>query len=83
MKKYLAIALLLTTAGCTSTHVTYNAANGYKIDRYSLLQKVEFNLVLDTNGTASLTSYANDGGNDAIAKITAAAINAAVQATKP
>lgn len=85
MKKHtlplLAIVAGLTLAGCTQTKFT---GPGFSLSRTSFLQKLEVAAVeVSTNGTAKISGYQNDGGADAAAKITGAAISAAISAAKP
>lgn len=64
--------------GCTHTYVKTGAV---EVSRTSFLQKIEMPSVeFTTNGTAKLTGYKTDGGADAAAAITAAAIKAAASA---
>jgi len=83
MKRFtllLAVAAVLAT-GCT---VTKFKSGNWSLERTSILQRVELGKVtIGTNGTASLSGYDNDGGNEAAAAITAAAVSAAVKSMKP
>lgn len=69
-------------AGCTSTKVTVEGGK-WTMDRRSFLQRLDIpHVTVATNGTAELTGYVNDGGNEALANIIKAAVEAAVKAGK-
>lgn len=80
-KVNLAVALLCLVTGCTSTKVS---TPFWSMERQSFLQRVEVpQLTISTNGTATLSGYRNDGGNEALGVAVGAAVAAAVKAAKP
>lgn len=83
MKKHrlLPLLLLLSLCGCTITVVK---TPQWTLRRVSFLQRIEMPLVqVSTNGTVTLKGYATDGGIDAAAKVTEAAVSAAIKSVKP
>ena len=79
MKYLLAIALLCS--GCTITKLDPTTK---RFSRWSLLQRVEFREVtVKSDGSIVIRGYDNDGGNEAVTRITAAAVKAAVEGMKP
>ena len=81
LSHFLTCGLLLVATGCTITHVE---TAQMKIRRVSFLQKVEIpQLKISTNGAVQLQGYANDGGSEAAALITAAAVSAAMKSVAP
>ena len=80
MKLILFIAVVLGLCGCTTTEIT---TGQWSMKRRSFLQRMDISEVrISTNGTATLTGYRSDGGNDAVAAVTAAAVSAAVNSIK-
>lgn len=81
MKKYFWLAVLVVFSGCTVTKIK---TPGWELNRTSFLQKVEIpRVTVGPDGTATLEGYKNDGGNDAVAAITAAAVSAAIKSVAP
>lgn len=79
--KTIALLLLILTGGCTITRLDPETR---KFARWSILQRIEFReIVVGANGTVTIKGYQTDGGNDAAAQITAAAVAAAVKSMKP
>ena len=79
--KIIALLLLILAGGCTITRLDPETR---KFSRWSILQRIEFReIVVGTNGTVTIKGYQTDGGNDAAAQITAAAVSAAVKGMKP
>lgn len=81
MKITLALLAALALCGCTKTKVS---TPFWSMERTSLFQKVEVpQLTISTNGTATLSGYRNDGGNEALGVAVSAAVSAAVKSMKP
>jgi len=79
-----ALGLVLATTGCTFTKVSRKPDGSWAIRRVSFLQKVEIPEVeIGTNGTTLLRGYRSDGGNQAAAAVTEAAVTAAIKGMKP
>lgn len=77
----LLLAAALVVCGCTRTKIS---TPFWTMERSSFMQRVAVpQLTITTNGTATLSGYQNDGGNEAAANITAAAVSAAVKSMKP
>ena len=73
-----AAGMLAGATGCTVTRMRVTP-EGWELRRVSFLQRVEMPQVnIGSNGTATLQGYRNDGGADAAAKITAAAVKSAM-----
>jgi hypothetical protein len=80
LSRFLTCALLLLQAGCTVTRIT---TDHWSIRRMSFLQRLEIPEVeFGSNGVAILRGYRSDGGNQAAAAITAAAVTAAIKSAK-
>jgi hypothetical protein len=78
--KFILLLLFSFLVGCTITTVDRQG----KFYRLSLLQGVKLSMVsMETNGTIILKGYQNDGGVKAAERITAAAVTAAIKASKP
>ena len=70
--------VLVFANACTVTRVK---TPHWEMTRTSFLQKVGIpSLAVATNGTVELRGYKNDGGTEAAAAITAAAVSAALKA---
>ncbi len=81
MKTTLALLAALALCGCTVTEIQ---SDTWTMKRRSFLQRMDIaEVTVGTNGMATLRGYKNDGGNEAAANITAAAVSAAVKAMKP
>lgn len=83
--KRIAFIIALACLGCTRTEVTMNPETRvWNLKRSSFLQRVEIPEVkFSPNGSASLSGYRNDGGNEALAAAITAAVTAAVQSATP
>jgi hypothetical protein len=74
------VVVALAVTGCTSTSVE---TEHWKMKRCSFLQRLEVPaLDVTTNGTVTIRGYATDGGADAAAAVTAAAVGAVMKAAK-
>lgn len=83
MKKMFGLLMFVSVicSGCTVTRIT---SPTWELKRTSFLQKTEIPKVsIQPDGTAVLEGYKNDGGNEAAALITAAAVSAAVKSASP
>lgn len=84
MKKIMSLfagVVLLLLAGCTTTAVK---TEQWELKRTSFLQKLDIPSVsIAPDGTATLTGYKTDGGSEAVAVITAAAVSAAIKSATP
>ena len=80
MKRLFALGAVVALCGCTRTKV---ATPFWTMERSSFLQRVEVpQLTIATNGTATLSGYKNDGGNEALASAVSAAVSAAINSAK-
>jgi len=74
--KYFSL-LLLVAAGCTSTTVT---TSSWSLKRLSFLQQTQIPAVdIETNGSAHLRGYTNDGGTEALKATIEGAVAGAVK----
>ena len=81
MKTTLLLIAAALLCGCTSTKVS---TPFWTMERRSFLQRVEVpQLTISTNGTATLSGYKNDGGNEALGVAVSAAVAAAIKSAKP
>jgi len=68
-------------AGCTTTSVK---TEQWELRRTSFLQKLEIpSVTIAPDGTAVMTGYKTDGGSEAAAAITSAAVSAAIKSAAP
>lgn len=85
LKRGAILIVLAACLGCTRTEVTMHPGTRvWTLKRSSFLQRVEIPKVTFTpDGSASLSGYKNDGGNEALAAAVSAAVTAAVQSATP
>ncbi len=75
------LLLLPLLAGCTLTNIE---GPNFHMHRLSFLQRIEWKRAsISTNGNMTLSGYDTDGGVEAAAAITAAAVSAAIKGAKP
>lgn len=80
IKNLLWLAGLILT-GCTTTTVR---TEHWELRRTSFLQRLEIpSVTILPDGTAEMTGYKTDGGTEAAAAITSAAVTAAIKSTVP
>lgn len=82
MKRFLlAVCLAAVCSGCTVTKIK---TEKWELRRTSFLQRLEIpSVTIAPDGTAVLTGYKTDGGTEAAAAITAAAVAAAMKSVTP
>lgn len=81
MKTLALIAVCAALCGCTSTEIV---SSNWALKRTSFLQRLDVaEISVSTNGIATMRGYRNDGGGEALATVTAAAVAAAINSTKP
>lgn len=76
-------AILVSAAvlcGCTVTKIS---SGSWSMERKSFLQRMDIGEVtIATNGTARLSGYKSDGGNEALGVAVGAAVAAAINSAK-
>lgn len=73
---------LLLLCGCARTQILVKPSQ-WELRRTGFLQKLEIvEVKIATNGTVTIKGYKNDGGNEAAAAITEAAVKGAVKGLK-